>query len=254
MQSRVENGILVTETSLRTACVVELGFPPRYAQPSLEPELGYLAVVLERRAAEDVRQPDARSRSRNRDHDSCRRGAHRHLRGAGCPDPRREASVDRGRAVSRASGWNSNSSRPGSRGAGRPDRDRAGRSGLRRADRRGGTGSRAHRSGAEGDSGSDRVRSSGLARGRGRATARARRRSFPASASWPRAPASIPRISDGSFAVTTASRSARTCAGCGWIRRLRLWPEPMRRLHGSPPSRASPTRAISREPSSGTRA
>ena len=47
MRSRVENGILVTETSLRTTCVVELGFPPRYAQPRLEPELGYLAVVLD---------------------------------------------------------------------------------------------------------------------------------------------------------------------------------------------------------------
>ncbi len=46
MRSRVENGILVTETSLRTTCVIELGFPPRYAQPRLEPELGYLAVVL----------------------------------------------------------------------------------------------------------------------------------------------------------------------------------------------------------------
>ena len=34
---------LVTETSLRTTCVIELGFPPRYAQPRLEPEL---AVVL----------------------------------------------------------------------------------------------------------------------------------------------------------------------------------------------------------------
>ena len=47
VQCREENGIRVTETSLGATRVAELRFPPRYAQSSLDPEFGYLAIVLD---------------------------------------------------------------------------------------------------------------------------------------------------------------------------------------------------------------
>ena len=47
VESREENGIRVTETSHWATRVAELRFPPLYAQPVLEPEFGYLAIVLD---------------------------------------------------------------------------------------------------------------------------------------------------------------------------------------------------------------
>ncbi len=47
VQHREEDGIRVTETTLGATCVAELRFPPRYAQARLDPEHGYLAIVLD---------------------------------------------------------------------------------------------------------------------------------------------------------------------------------------------------------------
>ncbi|MBA2332144.1 MAG: helix-turn-helix transcriptional regulator [Actinobacteria bacterium] len=47
VESFQEDGIRVTETTLGGTCVVELVFPPGYAQARLDPEHGYLAIVLE---------------------------------------------------------------------------------------------------------------------------------------------------------------------------------------------------------------
>jgi len=47
VENREEDGVLVTETALGAVGVVELRFPPRYAQARFQPEHGYLAVVLD---------------------------------------------------------------------------------------------------------------------------------------------------------------------------------------------------------------
>ena len=47
VQSSEEAGVRVTETTLGATRVVELRFPPSYAQPRVEPEHGYLAIVLD---------------------------------------------------------------------------------------------------------------------------------------------------------------------------------------------------------------
>ena len=47
VRSRLENGVRVTESSLQTTIVADLRFPPSYAQPRIEPEVGYLAIVLD---------------------------------------------------------------------------------------------------------------------------------------------------------------------------------------------------------------
>ena len=47
VESREEDGVLVTGTELEAVGVVELRFPPRYAQARFQPERGYLAVVLD---------------------------------------------------------------------------------------------------------------------------------------------------------------------------------------------------------------
>jgi len=47
IESREEDGVVVTDAALAAVGVVELRFPARYAQAHFEPEHGYLAVVLD---------------------------------------------------------------------------------------------------------------------------------------------------------------------------------------------------------------
>ena len=47
MRSGEDGGVAVRETTSAGVCVAELRFPPRHAQPIFDPELGYLAVVID---------------------------------------------------------------------------------------------------------------------------------------------------------------------------------------------------------------